>query len=105
MVGLSGNVAKQLFKIIVPGGEHDPVSGIGEAGSKHEPLADGVDEAEVSKRGGHLSGITARTVCIETISGLRGRRSNTDPSHPRITPSSPQAVHRHSIDGGTSVRN
>ncbi len=42
---------------------------------------------------------------IETSSGLRGRRSNTDPSHPLMTPSSPQAVHCHSIDGGRSARN
>jgi len=55
VVGLSGNVAKQLFKIVVPGGQHDAVSVIDEAGSKHEPLAGCVDEAEASKRGGDLN--------------------------------------------------
>jgi len=53
VVGLSGNVAKQLFEVVLPGGQHDAV--IGEACSKREPLTSSVDETEVSKRGGHLS--------------------------------------------------
>ena len=47
---------------------------------------------------------TIRIDGVETSSGLRGRRSNTEPSQPLMTPSSPHAVHRHSIDGGTSAR-
>ncbi|MDQ6728518.1 MAG: hypothetical protein M3066_20500 [Actinomycetota bacterium] len=52
VVGLSGNVAKQFFKIVVPGSQHDAYAVVGEACSKHEPLASGVDEPEVSERGG-----------------------------------------------------
>ncbi len=105
VVGLCGNVAKQLFEVFIPGGQHDALSLIGEARSKDEALARGVDEEQASKRSGTSAGITTLTDGTETSSGRRGRRSNTDPSHPRMTPSSPQSEHRHSIDGGTSVRN
>ena len=54
VVGLSGNVAKQLFKIVVPGGQHGAFSIIGEARSKDEALAGGLDEKEASKRGDHF---------------------------------------------------
>lgn len=44
-------------------------------------------------------GITARIVAgDDTSSRPRGRKSKGDRSHPLITPSSPQVVHRHSVD-------
>ena len=44
VVGLRSNVAKQLFKIVLAGGQHGAVGVIGEACSKDEPFASGVDE-------------------------------------------------------------
>jgi hypothetical protein len=44
VVGLRSNVAKQLFEIVLASGQHGAVIVTGEACSKYEPLASGVDE-------------------------------------------------------------
>lgn len=44
VVSLCGNVAKQLLQVVLPGGQRGAVRVIGEACSKHDPFAGGVDE-------------------------------------------------------------
>jgi len=44
VVGLRGDIAEQLFQVVLLGGQHGTVCVIGEACSKYESFASGVDE-------------------------------------------------------------